>query len=261
MSTSEAIVALRDVEKSLRLLDRYQTAAKRANAIGTNIVIKSTDDDEVATADRGIIKDGIKALDEAVKSRAWIADPALAGAFKALEAAEARVKAEAKMLKGLLEGRVNLIDEAKKSWVRAETERRRVEAEQQRLAEEAAAKAAAEAAALAEPDEEAPPPVQVAVAPPEPVQRHSVVGTAKATVKTSPVKCEVWLDPEKQPAQARADAILEIARHWPHLLTLNEVAAKAEFAALVARGQAEKPSEAGTVMGGIRFYVTLVVSG
>ena len=59
----------------------------------------------------------------------------------------------------------------------------------------------------------------------------------------------------------RNAAIREVAAKWPHLLDLNETKAKAEFNAIVARGDLEPPSEAGTVVGGVRFWRERTVSG
>lgn len=55
---------------------------------------------------------------------------------------------------------------------------------------------------------------------------------------------------------------MQAAREWPHLLELSKQAAKAEYEALVKKGLADLPGEAGVVMGGIRFVTkTTYVSG
>lgn len=254
MNHNEALVALREPDKALLRLEAYRAAAVRANTIAPDFRIASTDDDDQATVDRKLIKDGIAALDAAVKDRAWLADPTLREMFTALEEAEQRVKAQRDTLKKMLAGRVALLDEAKKDWVRREQRRIAEEAEAARKANEAAAAAATAAESEESGDDMPPPPPAETFVPTEKAPTLSKVGTAKAVVKTSPVKCELA-------AGDVADRIREVAHYWPHLLDLNTVKAKAEYNALVARGQMEKPSEAGTVVGGIRFYVDLVVSG
>lgn len=253
-------LALRESPKRMLQIEAYRAAALRANAIARDLRLESDDDVAQATVDRKAIKDGIAAIAAHVKSRAWLPDDDTRAVFSALEAAESSVKDEAKRLSGMLAARIELIDEAIKDRTRRENARIAAEYERARLEAAAAARAAAAAAAAEDPFEEAPPPAEVYVEPQKAVT-HVKVGAAKSTVKTTPVKCELWLDPDLPPEQALAAAVQELAAKWPHALTLNSAVAKAEFAALQARGQVERPSEAGTIVHGVRFYVDLVVSG
>lgn len=253
-------IALRECPKRMLALEEYRRAAQRANLIKPDLILVSEDDVAAATVDRKTIKDGISALATHVKSRAWLPDDETRQVLAALEAAEQSVKDESKRLTGMLTARVEIIDEAIKARKRREDAR--IAEEQARARREAAeaARVAAEAAAAEFPGEEAPPPAEVYVAP-ERAVTHVKVGAAKSTVKSSPVKCELWLDPALPPEQARAAAVQELAAKWPHAIVLDEKVLKAEFAALMARGQVERPSEAGTVINGVRFYTELQVSG
>lgn len=253
-------LALRECPKKMLALEQYRQAAIRANAVPSDLKLESEDDVATATVDRKTIKDGIAALGMHVRSRAWLPDDETRNLLASLEAAEQSVKDEAKRLSGMLQARVDTIDEAIKDRTRRENARIAEEQARARREAEEAARAAAEAAAAAAPGEEAPPPAEVYVEP-EKAVTHVKVGAAKSTVKTSPVKCELWLDPALPPEQALAASVQELAAKWPHALTVNTQVLKAEFAALMARGQVERPSEAGTVLNGVRFYVDLVVSG
>lgn len=255
-------VALGVPEKFMIGVKAYMDAAARANMVKPDYAVKSQADRDSATMDRATIKAGIKIVEELAKKRAWITDPKVAEAFGVLEAADARAKAEAKRVVGLLKGRVEIIDAAIVTWTRDE-ERKAAEARRlQQEQEAAAAKAAAEAAANAmDPDEEAPIPAQPIVPQAEPVQRHSSIGEAKSTVKSSPVMCELYLDPEVKEEDRLKFALMEVMNKWPYLLKIDEVAAKAECNALIARKAMDKPSEVGTVVGGIRFFTKMLVSG
>jgi hypothetical protein len=255
--TVTALAVMQTKANALAKAEPIVAALAEAGSIGTGFRITSADDNDLATLSRGKLKAGLKAVKDG-----------LAAAFKEYEALYVepykadRKRAEAFFAPVLtrLDGAVQQIDLQMLAFVRAEEARVVRERREAQVAADAAARAAAEAQKAAEEcgasEEEMPPPgvPQVIAAPPAPVVTHTAIGTASATVKTSPVKCEV------APGD-RAERIREIARQWPHLLVLDEAKARAEFAALQARGDAEKPSEAGTVVAGIRFYVTRLVSG
>ena len=163
--------------------------------------------------------------------------------FRPLKTFERDLRAKFAPMRDSLAAVVEAKDRELLAWQRDE----RLRAERERAAQEAAAKAAAEAAkADAEVfGEDAPPAPQVAA--PAAVTT-TVRGAAGSTWTTTRLEAEM-VD------------VLEVAKEWPHLLSLDVPAAKRAFAAMRDRGQVDNPGEQGKVIGGIKFVTVTTVAG
>lgn len=239
------LTTINDGVAALAKDDALLRADSEAASIGPDFRVTNADDNDIATASRAAIKDGIARIEDGKKAL-----------FAPYKEAEKRVTLYFGPLLDRLTLAVKRIDAQKVAFQR---EQLRAAEEQRRAAEraqrEAAEKAAAAAVADEGPDEDLPPPTPQAFVPtPPPPPAVSKMGDAKSQVRWTPVKCAI-ADGD------RAERIREIAAKWPHLLALNEQIAKAEFAAMVARGDFEQPSEAGTVVCGVRFWRDMSVSG
>jgi len=212
--------------------DKILAASQVAASVAVNPKIETALDLEVWAGNRATIKAGLKAFEDGLKE-----------AFAKVKALEKKIRGECAPMQNQLASIVQHMDQQELAFRRAEDRRLAAEAaERDRLA-----KIAAEAAKQEEEmfGEDAPPAPQVMASE---APKKIVHGAGGAT----------WVT--KKPACEMADA-LEVAKHWPHLLKLDEAVALREFKVMQGRGQVEEPSEEGVVYCGIRFKTIKGIAG